>query len=267
MSRAEYILEYACGMSFLGNDFLPHSLSVKMREGGHDILRETLAAIHASGLRLVRGDQVQRDGCLDLVRRWAADEERGISEGFEHKYRMRPGPPKSDRERLMLHVENLPIEWAAEEILWRRGHGLADGWQETYRRAWLQEGDVGQICGEYARGLQWILDYYLGSPVSYSWYYPWNLPPLWVDLIREFSGGEAVTAPPSSLPVAPQEQLAMVLPMDSWWLVRNTALRCLPGKAPTFWPRSFGFFSVGRRWLWECEAAVPILTAERLKGM
>lgn len=265
MSRAEYILEYACGMSFLGNDFLPHSLSVKMREGGHDILRETLTAIHASGLRLVRGDKVQRDGCLDLVRRWAADEERGISEGFEHKYKMRPGPPKSDRERLMLHVENLPIEWAAEEVLWRRGGGLVDGWQEIYRRVWLQEGDVAQICGEYARGLQWILDYYLGSPVSYSWYYPWNLPPLWVDLIREFSGAEAVTAPPSSLPVAPQEQLAMVLPMDSWWLVRDTALRCLPGKAPTFWPRRFGFFSVGRRWLWECEAAVPILTADRLR--
>jgi 5'-3' exoribonuclease 4 len=261
----EYILDYACGMSFLGNDFLPHSLSVKMREGGHDILCRSLTAVHATGLRLVRDGKVQRDGCLDLVRRWVADEEANIREGFDQKYKMRPMPPKTDRERLMMHVENLPIEWAAESALWDRHRGMAPGWHEVYRREWLQEGDVGAICSEYARGLQWILDYYLGKGVSYTWYFPWNLPPLWVDLEQEFLRADAVMAPAVSSPVAPQEQLAMVLPMDSWWLVRDTRLRCLPGKAPIFWPASFGFFSVGRRWLWECEALVPILTAERMR--
>lgn len=228
-------------------------------------MRESLSTVHAKGLRLVRNGCVQRDACLALVRCWVGDEEANIVAGFNHKYKMRPGPPKSDRERLMMHVENLPIEWAAENVLWTSSKGLVPDWREIYRRAWLQEGDVGRICAEYARGLQWILDYYLGRPVSYSWYYPWNLPPLWVDLEQEFLVEGAVTAPPSSLPIAPQEQLAMVLPMDSWWLVRDTALRCLPGKAATFWPRTFGFFSVGRRWLWECEAAVPILTAERMR--
>ena len=267
MKPEEYILEYACGMSFLGNDFLPHSLSVKMREGGHETLCKTLAAVHARGLRLVKDGRVQRDGCLDLVRRWMADEAMNISDSFEHKYKMRPMPPKTDRERLMMHVENLPIEWEAEKVLWGRHRGLAAGWQETYRREWLQEGDVKAICLEYARGLQWILDYYLGKPVSYAWYFPWNLPPLWVDLEQEFLRAEPVVAPVASSPVAPQEQLAMVLPMESWWLVRDTRLRCLPGKATIFWPARFGFFSVGRRWLWECEAVVPILTMERMREM
>ena len=114
------------------------------------------------------------------------------------------------------------------------------------------------------KGLQWIIDYYLGRPVSYSWYFPWNVPPLWGDLAAHM---RSVAAPTPSPPVAPQEQLAMVLPMDSWWLVRDPKLRAAPGKLPAYWPQRFGFFSVGRRWLWECEAEVPILTAERLTGM
>lgn len=269
MTPAEYILEYACGMSFLGNDFLPHSLSVRMREGGHDTMCRTLSGLHEAGLRLVRDEKVQRDACLELVRSWAIDEDRGISDSFDQKYNMRPMTARNERERLMLHVENLPIAWKEEETLWHRQTGLVDGWRELYRREWLHEAPAAQTCREYASGLQWILDYYLGKPVSYSWYFPWSLPPLWEDLASEFGKGghESFLAPAPSTPVAPQEQLAMVLPLDSWWLVRDAKLRALPSKAPVYWPSAFGFFSVGRRWLWECEAEVPILTAERMRQL
>lgn len=59
----------------------------------------------------------------------------------------------------------------------------------------------------------------------------------------------------------------MVLPMESWWLLRNVNLRSLPLKAPVFWPTSFGFFSAGRRWLWECEPEVPVIGVERLRQL
>jgi 5'-3' exoribonuclease 2 len=267
MTRAEYMLEYVCGMSFLGNDFLPHSLSVRMREGGHDTMCRTLATLHAAGLRLVRNGKVQRDACLELVRAWAAEEEGNMVSCFSQKYKMRPMAPRNERERLMAHVENLPIEWKAEELIWSKMGLLLPGWQETYYRAWMHEASVGQVCAEYTKGLQWIIDYYLGKPVSYSWYFPWSLPPLWGDLVGalDISGSIEFVAPEPSSPVAPQEQLAMVLPLDSWWLVRDSKLRALPAKAPIYWPKSFGFFSVGKRWLWECEAEVPIMTVERLK--
>lgn len=261
MTPAEYMLEYACGMSFLGNDFLPHSLSVKMREGGHDLLCRTLSAIHESGGRLMGpGEKVLGAGVAALVGRWAEDEEAWIGENFSHKYKMRPMAPRNERERLMSGTERLPLEWMEESAIWSGERGFVEGWQEIYRAKWLHGAGVQQVVGEYLRGLQWIVDYYLGKPVSYSWYFPWNVPPLWGD----FTGTKALAAPPVTPPVAPQEQLAMVLPMDSWWLVRDARLRALPAKLPAYWPARFGFFSLGRRWLWECEAEVPILTAERL---
>lgn len=270
MSAEEYMMDYICGMSFLGNDFLPHSLSVKMREGGHDKLCHALVSLHESGMRLIRDGLVQRDACYELTRLWAADEESNIDHSFRQKYKMRPLPPKTDRDRLMMHIENLPITWASENILWKNGFGLVPDWRSVYRRCFLHEAPADHICREYMRGLQWIVDYYLGKDVSYSWYFPWNVPPLWGDLEAAFQQESATTllkAPSPSPPVAPEEQLAMVLPMDSWWLIRSTRLRGLPGRAPIYWPSGFSFFSLGRRWLWECEAEIPILTAERMKQL
>jgi len=268
MSPADYILEYTCGMSFLGNDFLPHSLSVKMKDTGHETMVKTLAELHRAGLRLVVDGIVQRPACLELVRRWALDEELSIQKGFEHKYKMRSMPPRNERERLMADVENLPIEWKAESCMWSMHGGLLVNWRDTYRRLWLKEATVGQVGVQYEMGLQWILDYYLGKPVSYSWYFPWSVPPLWADLVPQFSNrSKGLMAPVPSSPVAPQEQLAMVLPMESWWLVRDLKLRALPLNAPVFWPKSFGFFSAGRRWLWECEPEIPVIGVERLRQL
>ena len=266
MTAAEYMMEYVCGMSFLGNDFLPHSLSVKMREGGHDLLCRTLSELHAGGKRLVVGDKVEIATVLELVKEWAKHEEEWIDENFSQKYKARPFPPRNERERLMSTVEKLPLEWKEEAAIWKAGRGLVVGWEGIYADKWLYGAGPDHTVREYLRGLQWILDYYLGKPVSYAWYFPWNVPPLWSDLEMELLCGATVAPNPVTLPVAPQEQLAMVLPLDSWWLLRDPRLRALPGKLPAYWPKRFGFFSVGRRWLWECEVEVPILTATRLKG-
>jgi 5'-3' exoribonuclease 2 len=267
MPVSEYILDYACAMSFLGNDFLPHSLSVRMREGGHDVLCKTLREMHETGYRLVRGGRVQSDACLELVRRWSRTEEWAITEGIVAKYKMRPPAPRNDRERLMRPFEELPLRWAAEAPL-MAGAMLVPGWKDSYRRLWLKEAPAEQVCAEYKAGLQWILDYYLGKPISYSWYFPWSVPPLWEDLERSFAVAPmSLKAPAPTLPVAPQEQLAMVLPMSSWWLIRDANLKGIPSKAPVFWPTSYGFFSAGRRWLWECEPDIPILCVERLRQL
>lgn len=270
MPAAEYLLEYACAMSFLGNDFLPHSLSVKLRDNGHDVMCYRLSELHRAGQRLVSADgKVNFAAAAAFLEPWVAEEERWITEAFEHKYRMRKGPARSEFERMMSPLDELPLTWAAESAIWKRGSSaLAEGWQETYRRVWLKEADVAEVGAKYAEGLQWILDYYLGKPISYSWYFPWNVPPTWASLHQALlSVGEKDMRVAPSSPVAPQEQLAMVLPMASWGLVRETRLRALPSKAPFLWPSSFGFFSVGRRWMWECEAEVPVISMERLRQL
>jgi hypothetical protein len=95
--------------------------------------------------------------------------------------------------------------------------------------------------------------------------FPAWIPPLWSDLAK-FTGELLKDTSPGITPL-PQEQLAMVLPLESWGLIRDPGLRRLPHLAPQMWPRTFGFISLGRKWLWECEALIPVLTASRLRDI
>ena len=235
-----------------------------------------LAEMHRAGKRLVGTDGlVNTETVAWIVNRWEPQEAGWLQDAITHKYKMRAShlSPRSDSERLMMSVQNLPIEWKEESCLWAKGQ-LLDDWATTYWAKWMLGAEKEVVCGRYFEGLQWILDYYTGRPISYSWYYPWNLPPLWGDLAAasvsvsaaSVSASVSYRLPPTT-PVAQQEQLAMVLPEGSWSLVRDKELRRLPTLAPVFWPRTFGFFSAGRRWMWECEAELPILTAGRLRKL
>ena len=165
--------------------------------------------------------------------------------------------------------EGLPLEWAVENEF-MTDSGLAEEWKNTYwssiHPSWDQ-GHKDYICGEYLKGFQWILDYYCGLPVNTSWMFPAWIPPLWSDLALACSSESHVGTEQMQEEIRPepQEQLAMVLPLESWGLIRKADLRRLPALAPQMWPRKFGFFSLGRKWLWECEARIPVLTAGRLR--
>lgn len=267
------IADYMCGMSLLGNDFLPHSLGIHIREAGHDLLRDALRR----GTRLTDVDATGRrsvcmQGLLEILREWAVLEKESIQTAFKNKYR-RKMYPRTPAEQAMMPVQNLPLVWAAEKDMWNRGTGLLDhAWREayySYRTPFtVTDADVRQRCLEWCKGLQWILDYYTGQvPVDTEWMFAWSYAPLWMDLAVTVESLYTLPSVSSDarVPLKPQEQLALVLPVESWWLIRDRQLAGLPAKAPVFWPTSFEFVSLGRRQLWECEPAIPILTPGRLR--
>jgi hypothetical protein len=101
-----------------------------------------------------------------------------------------------------------------------------------------------------------------------SWIFPAWIPPLWSDLAKylEDQGGTvSLQISGENLRPTPEEQLAMVLPLESWELIQNHTHRILPVLFPQMWPKQFGFVSVGRKWLWECEARIPVLMVEKIR--
>ena len=271
--RVADLLDYVCGMSLLGNDFLPHGIGVNIREGGHDRLVGALEDLHAAGGRLTRTDTsrvvVDLAGLRAIVAGLAATEPADTLGGIQTKYRMRGPPPRTDAERAMIPVQNLPLEWRAEDRLWSQGRAALHGdWAQRYYEEATQR-DIEARCHTWLVGLQWILDYYTGQrAVSTAWLYPWSHPPLWSDLALYLDGCSVL--PDAPLPVEarvkPQEQLAVVLPLESWGLIRDPGLRTLPARLPAYWPKTFSFESLGKRWLWECEPRVPLLTVSRIRA-
>lgn len=262
---------YVAAMSLLGNDFLPHSCTVKMREDGHASLVKGLRMLEQEGIPFLipQGSilQINHDAVWRIISHWASEESDRLLRTLKKKLQMRG---RSERT-----LDNRPLEWMVEQgMAWKAGDDwkLTPSWAQIYRSKWLvceTRSDILSVCREYLFGLQWVLDYYTGqAPVEMTWSFSRLVPPLWTDLQQflETEVYEPFVFQPRS-PIQPSEQLAMVLPQESWYLLEDPKLRELPTLLPQFWPLRFEFFSACRTKLWECEPLLPSLTIDRVRDL
>jgi len=298
------IQEYCFAMSVLGNDFLPSSLSFKMREDGHDALLECLCSLKGKDSALL-GDEgeIQWNGVQQLMEWLARDEAARVQRFVVKKMAM-----ARNYDSVSIGDNNWPLVQRAEEVL-MKGSVIRDNWRELYYKEWLGGEEVkGQLCEEYLYGIQWIWAYYTGKmdQVCFNWFYPGGLSPLWVDILnltRRLNSlhsslrtrtGECLVRKavdddvlnltrhprtptikcfPGEIKVRrediqPVEQLCLVLPVDSWGLIPyGSRQRQLIEKAPWLFPSSFGFGSVGKRYFWECEAEIPVPSIAEVKAI
>ena len=247
------IRDYCFAMSFLGNDFLPSALGLKMREDGHDVLMDLVAYLcHSKTPLLDETDIPSVRGLAALFKSLGDWEERRIRD-FVHK-KIRQG----------LGLGNLPLgdpNWAlcqGSENCLLESADLRSVYED------LQHFRTEDGCRTYLQGLGWIWDYYRGKPVCYNWYYPWSLPPLWQRLavtVEDSPGWiRAVPVTVGAADIQTAEQLCLVLPPASWELIPIAVgkQRQLRSVAPYLFPSSFEFCSIGKRFFWECEPKIPI---------
>ena len=96
------------------------------------------------------------------------------------------------------------------------------------------------------------------------WYYPWPLPPRAETILKRLESHDLETPKTQQEPIKPLEQLAMVLPESSFDLLPQE-YRKLPLQHPHAWPRTWTVYSLGRRFLWECEPLIPLIQPKQIK--
>jgi len=258
-------IDYCFAMSFLGNDFLPSSLAYKMRDDGHNAIVKILTE---AGVKLV-GDEgkINWKGVYELFGLMAVKERERVEKFIEQK--MEQGRACGEKD---LGQNNWPLGEQVESCLVGRKGKLVADWEEVWRKRFLAGVDKGRICSEYYRGMQWVWDYYNGRQerVCFNWCWPWGAGPLW-QWLAVGSGSVARVEPKIRREdIRPTEQLCLVLPPQSWWLVEEVQKKneaSLRRRAPWLFPSSFGFESVGRRYFWECEPEIPVPSIMEIKAI
>ena len=272
--KKQFILQYCFTMSILGNDFLPSSLGLKMREDGHTELLAMLYNYAKQDIDLISSTDysIQYDGLRTLFAELASTEAIRIQK-YVHK-KLRNAQHITDL--LLMGQNNWPLAHVEEASL-MQGTQLSPRWQMTYMTQFLKgsykKQEMDNICKEYLYGIQWIWSYYLGKydDVCFDWFYPHSLPPLW-GWINDTMKAEQMPEFPkkvyvSAKDIRPVEQLALVLPLSSWQLIPSCKEKQLPLAAPHLFPTTFTFESVGKRYFWECEACIPIPTIRDIKQL
>jgi 5'-3' exonuclease len=278
-----FLYSYICAMTMLGNDFLPSSLSFKIRDNGHDILQDIIIK---NSIKLIRGKDVNIKECIRLISIFSDLEEEWMVKNIGNKVKAAKRFASENTDTIvevgnplypLINVEEKELlHWVSEN----RYEGLNPNWKQIYLDKWFpnssRSSSIIEYCREYLKGIHWVWNYYYGNTeaVSYDWYYPHSLPPLWCwikdmyahckdDVLQYLKTGEIL----SVNEISPQDQLSLVLPLQSWNLIRSSEHKLLPMKASWLFPEKFGFFTAGKRWFWECEPEIPIPSIRQIKAI
>lgn len=257
----EAIMDYCAAMMLLGNDFLPTSMSFRLKEEGHQRLMKLLGIGWAAAMtRLWCPDGgLNKAGWLAILRQLEAEEQWRFERAVTKKLQARA---KGD------DPEDEPLRQRADEVFVYQGNNgnmqLLPNWRSIYNRIAFggAPATIAQAARTYVQGLSWVVDYYIGKPISMEWVYNWHFAPLWSTIVWELeSAGWTAPPMPCARLLKPEEQLGMVLPLASWHLLpAGAAIRRLPEMAPEWFPEQFHVQSIGKRFKWECEPEIPIPT-------
>jgi 5'-3' exonuclease len=287
-ARADFVAEFVGLMNLQGNDFVPHGMGLKIRDGG---IERVLEIQRKSATPLVRVDPVtkyasyNKEALQHVLGVLAEEEAEHILKQSAKKLTQRGGMGKTEVERAMARYQDQPLVWRAEEALVRRMGGenqqnkqtqqqtqqqkpqytLRDDWAARYDDEALGGAGAAIASVLYCESLGWTMAYYSGALVDTEWYYPWPLPPRFASINDALSRMTQIPVPatPRKL-LSPKEQLAMVLPESSFHLL-PAELRKICDRTPWAFPVRWPVHSLGCRFLWECEPRIPIVTPSQIR--
>jgi hypothetical protein len=168
---------------------------------------------------------------------------------------------RNEYEIKMAPVNILPCKWFVEKELYEN-NTMKNGWEDKYYNLFL---DKSISLKEYVKGLQWIMDYYLGNPIEVDWYYPYMYTPLWKDLYNYLDTTQINITYIVESYIEPEQQLALVLPVQSYGLLQNPKYKNFPNLYPQYYPTDFGFHSLGKKMFYECESDIPTFSTRFLR--
>ncbi len=266
-----FIKDFVALMNLLGNDFVPHGMTLKIREGGVETLLGYYKTLRSPVLLTKDSGAVRYNpaALAALFAAAAAGEAEAMAAAVTKKLRARVGSSRGGgpEEAALALYNDAPVTWGAERCLLSSAGSLHASWTATYDTEVFWGTDPNAAARAYLDGLAWTLAYYSGEPVNLEWYYPWFLPPRFATLAAAVGTGGALDPPSLSTeaPLRPIEQLAMVLPVSSFNLL-PASYADLPRQHPHAWPTSWGVYSFGRRFLWECEPLIPLISPRQIRG-
>lgn len=280
--KRRFILNYCFAMSVLGNDFLPSALSLKIRDDGHSELLDILKNLSSKNINIINSSTLglDTDAITSLFTVLATNEKDRICKYISKKAMMSRnlcGEGQGEGQGMKIGENNWPLLHVEETVLLQDRKLLASNWQELYMTKFISgfsytSNNITHMTKEYLYGIQWIWAYYTGrwDEVCFNWFYPFAIPPLW-EWIRDYLNQPRVlpefphNVKVRAIDIRTVEQLALVLPLESWALIPTCPEKLLPKYAPQFYPQEFTFDSVGKRFFWECESQIPLPSILELK--
>ncbi len=202
---------------FLGNDFLPHILSLDINHNGIEYLINKYADTYLQQFEYILSEdtkKINQKFITSLLEKLAFGEETILIENFNKKKRTRLDG-NTEYEKELYKIDNLLFK-VPDPI----GIGVDSNYRNNYYKHYFHLGDdeieefVEKMVKHYLIGIKWVMYYYFDKIPDWKWYYPYDYPPFISDIYKYMTNLNDIKFKEGS-PMVPFEQLLNILPPQS----------------------------------------------------
>ena len=259
-SAKQVIESYGVVCFFLGNDFLPHPVSISLKKGGlENILNE---AGKLGGFIVNNKNEIEWSYINELLGYLSVNENEKIFDIVADHY-----------NKKYTEVEPDPFEYdmlfKIDRKKWRTYY---------YKELFYSDSTVIMTsCDLYLKGLLWTYLYYKRKPKDNMWYYPYNYAPTMTDvhnclntkmLCYETLEKEWKEKYPKDIFCEPIVQLLSILPRESIGCIPLKYKKAMENPALDYlYPKDYKIQTFMKTKIWECSQVLPPINIELCKSI
>lgn len=267
------IIESYCLMcSLLGNDFIPHLLTLNLKNNNSldKLIRYSGQAYKSFGL-LVSNSIINYTALSDILQNIAKAEDQDIFNETK-KYltaTFHNSPLKSDfygvknKDPLASQIYANPSKW---RYLYYK--------HLFYTNTLIDSMVINTACENYIKGIYWTYNYYKRNNKDYLWYYPYSYPPSVKDIanytmcMTQDITSDVTSSATGKGMLDANMQMLIVLPRECKHLLQDKYAQYIDDhKKGLFhlYPKKYTIHTYLKTHLWECCPELPVINVPYIK--
>ena len=264
----------------LGNDFLPHILSLDIRYSGLDLIMDIYIKTY-NGLQtnLTNENKINTNFLKIFLKTFSDKEDEIVKKIFDKRqklnkhFKIRYKDNEYDKQVELLN--NYPILNMEEEYLITNESLYCHDWKKRYYKVcfdFTQKEEIDSICKNYFDGLVWTFKYYFSGCASWSWSYQYNHAPTLKDLYNYLENNiEDINTIKftTDKPVDPIVQLITIMPKKSIELIPKKYHKLLTEfkyGLLHYYPEKYKLDTIFKRYYWQCVPILPPIDLQYIKN-
>lgn len=253
------LIESYCVMcSLLGNDFIPHLLTLNLKNDGLDkLLNHTKYSIKLYDM-LVLNNTINYKCLTEIFNRLALDENNELFKITEIYI-----------NKKINNTTTIPSDFYAiknKDTIANEIYSDFKKWKYIYynnkfnTNIYIDSSIIFKACENYIKGIYWTYYYYKFNIIDHTWYYPYNFPPIIKDISNHCNGNSSPIIENIGEFISNEAQLLIVLPKSSNNLLNNSIKKYTEdinlGLYHMF-PIKYKIHTYLKNHLWECYPELP----------
>lgn len=213
---------------FLGNDFLPHILSLDINKNGIEYILDKYSDTYLQQFNYILSENeknINQQFINSFLEKLAHSEDSILVENFNSKKKIRMNG-NTEYEKELYKIDNLLFK-ISDPI----GVGVDSNYRNNYYKYYfnLNDGEIEEFVEKMVRhylvGIKWVMFYYFDKIPDWSWFYPYDYPPFISDIFKYMINFDEIKFKEGK-PMSPFEQLLNILPPQSaTYLLPNSLIK------------------------------------------